>query len=64
MKKNLGTPGRILRFLIAIALLIWAYFAKSWLLLAASLFTFFEALMSWCIVYQLLGINHCPIKKK
>lgn len=63
MKKNLGMSGRLLRLAIAIVLLAYAYWAQSWIALAASLFTFFEAWMSWCIVYQILGINSCPTKK-
>lgn len=64
VKKNLGTSGRILRLLIAIALLIYAFWMKSWIALALALFTFFEAGMSWCVLYQMLGIDHCPINKK
>ena len=60
--KNIGTPGRILRFAIASLLLIFAIWQKSWIVLILSLFTFFEACMSWCIVYQLLGKNHCSIE--
>ncbi len=63
MKKNIGTPGRILRLIIALGLLFGAYTYHSWLLLALSLFVFFEAFASWCIVYHFLGINHCKIKK-
>jgi hypothetical protein len=64
MKKNIGTSGRLLRLAIAILLLIYAYWQWSWIALAASLFVFYEALASWCIVYQLLGINACPIDKE
>lgn len=61
-KKNIETSGRILRLSIAILLLIFAIWAKSWIALIVSLFVFFEAAMSWCIVYQLLGKNSCPVK--
>ena len=63
MKKNLGTVDRLIRLAIALALLVYAYVQGSWTLFFASLFVFFEALMSWCIVYQLLGKSSCPIKK-
>ncbi|MDE3046585.1 MAG: DUF2892 domain-containing protein [Verrucomicrobiota bacterium] len=62
MKKNIGTPDRLFRLAIAIGLLIYAYMGQSWIALAASLFVFFEAAMSWCVLYQLLGKNSCPRK--
>jgi len=62
LKKNIGTPGRILRLTIAILLLALAIWQKSWIALALSLFTLFEAFMSWCIIYQLIGKNECPIE--
>lgn len=62
--KNIGFTGRLFRGAIALALLIYAYTAQSWLALAASIFVFFEAFMSWCVVYHFLGINRCPVKKK
>jgi hypothetical protein len=62
--KNINTSGRWLRATLGVALLIWAYFDRSWLLLAAALFTFFEAYMSWCVLFHLLGKKSCRIKKK
>ena len=53
--KNLGTRDRIFRFIGALVFLGLAYWLSSWLLLAAGLFTLFEALFSWCILYQILG---------
>ncbi len=64
LKKNIGTPGRILRFSVALVLFAFAYGLSSWLLLIAALFTVFEAAFSWCVLYQLLGKNSCPIQKK
>ena len=64
LKKNIGLPGRLIRLAIAIGLLVMAYLKGSWILLAASLFVFFEALKSWCVLYQILGINSCPIDKE
>ncbi|MGK5595712.1 MAG: YgaP family membrane protein [Parachlamydiaceae bacterium] len=61
--KNLDTNGRLLRAMIAVLLLAYAIVEKSWLALFFSLFVFFEAYMSWCVLYQILGINHCPIDK-
>jgi len=63
MKKNIGTPDRVLRFVIAIVLLGLAIWYESWLLGVASIFTFYEALAGWCILYQILGKSSCPIDK-
>ncbi len=62
MKKNIGKPDRILRLIAGILLLVWAYVQMSWVLLILGLFTLFEAYMSWCILYQILGKSSCPRK--
>lgn len=64
LKKNIGTRDRWIRFSIAVLLLIYACWQMSWIALVASLFVFFESLMSWCVVYQLLGKSSCPVKRK
>jgi predicted membrane protein len=61
--KNIGPSGRILRALIGLFLFVYAYKEKSILALIAALFTFFEACKSWCVVYHLLGIKSCPVRK-
>jgi hypothetical protein len=62
--KNINTQGRVIRFCIGILLLIYAYLEMSWIALGFALFTFFESLMSWCVFYQLIGKNSCPVKKR
>jgi hypothetical protein len=62
LKKNIGTPGRLFRLAIGVLLLGYAYWHMSWIALILALFTFFEAFMSWCILYQILGKNSCPRK--
>ena len=62
MKKNIGKPDRILRLIVGLLLLGWAYWKMSWILLILGLFTLFEAYMSWCILYQILGKSSCPRK--
>lgn len=64
MGKNLDSSGRVLRGAIAFILLFLAWWASSWLLFAASLFTFYEALAGWCAFYALIGKNSCPIDKR
>lgn len=63
MKKNIGTPDRLLRFSIGVALLIFAWWQSSWVALALALFTFYEAFAGWCVLYQILGKNTCPINR-
>ncbi len=64
LKKNIGTPDRIVRLGIAIALFVYAYVQWSWIALALGIFTLLESFMSWCIFYQLIGRNTCPLPKK
>jgi hypothetical protein len=64
MKKNMGNTDRIIRLILAVLLLIYAYNQASWLAFACSLFTFYEATASWCVLYQLLGKNTCPLSKQ
>lgn len=63
MQKNIGKSDRILRFVIGLVLLVAAWWASSWILLAIALFTFYEAAASWCVFYQLIGRNSCPINR-
>lgn len=61
VNKNLDRTGRIIRFILAIMVLIYSWWASSWLALAAAIFIFYEALAGWCVIYQILGKNSCPI---
>lgn len=62
LHKNIGKSDRIIRFAIAIVLLVWAI-TTTWspLLIFLSGFALFEALFSWCGIYAALGKNTCPI---
>lgn len=64
LKKNINLTGRLIRASIGVLLLAYGVWSMSWLAIAAAIFTFFEAFMSWCVLYQLLGINRCPLTKK
>lgn len=64
MKPNIDSVGRWIRGSIGAVLLAYAYWKMSWVALIFGLFTLFEASMSWCIVYQILGKNSCPAKKR
>lgn len=63
MKKNIGNPDRLIRLTIGIVFLILAWWQNSWIALFIALFTFYEALAGWCLFYQLIGKNSCPIDR-
>lgn len=62
MKKNLDDSGRLWRLVMAFVVLFFSWWLSSWILLAISLFIFYEAIAGWCIVYQILGKNSCPLE--
>lgn len=62
MKKNIGTADRLIRLALAIILLFCAWWFSSWIALGLGLFTLYEAAASWCVLYQILGKNSCPLK--
>ncbi|MBN9378961.1 MAG: DUF2892 domain-containing protein [Chlamydiales bacterium] len=64
IKKNIGTSDRILRLTIALIFFGLALWQKSWILALVGLFTLYEAAASWCVLYQLIGKNTCPINDK
>lgn len=66
MKKNIGTFDRVVRALAGIVCAALALFVVSSLpakiiLGFVALFCFYQALTSWCLLYQILGKNTCPI---
>lgn len=63
MQKNIGPKDRIIRFIMAIILFALAFWQGSWIIGFFALFTLYESLASWCVFYQLIGRNSCPIKK-
>ena len=64
LPKNIDTSGRWIRGSIGVLFLVFAYWKMSWIALIFGLFTLFEAFMSWCVVYHILGKTSCPIKRK
>lgn len=64
LPENIDGSGRLLRFIGGLTLLAVAYWQSSWIIFAFALFTFFEAYMSWCVVYHILGKNSCSIDKR
>lgn len=64
MNKNIGPTDRLLRAILGVLLLLFAWWQSSWIALGFAIFTFYEALASWCILYQLIGKNTCPIEDR
>jgi Protein of unknown function (DUF2892) len=63
MKPNIGSIDRMIRLALAVFLLIYAYWQGSWIAFGFSIFTFYESWAGWCALYQLIGINSCPLPK-
>lgn len=64
LKPNLDNRDRFIRSLITVGLAMLAIWLNSWIIALVALFVLFESMMSWCIVYQILGKNSCPIKNQ
>ena len=62
MKPNIGTNDRIVRLIIGVVLISLALIYKSAFMALGGLFSIYEAVSSWCVFYQILGKNTCPIK--
>ncbi|MEI8328684.1 MAG: DUF2892 domain-containing protein [Chlamydiia bacterium] len=62
LPRNIGLSGRVMRGIMAMLLLWMAYRHQSWVLFLIASFVIFESVMSWCVVYHLIGIKQCPIK--
>jgi hypothetical protein len=66
MKKNIGTPDRIVRLCIGIFLFVGVFFVSGIvpriILSVFALFSIYEALIGWCAFYALIGRNTCPIE--
>ena len=65
MKKNIGTIDRGVRLCVGVACFIGAYYIGGALSIVAVLlgaFCVYEALVSWCAFYMLIGKNTCPLE--
>jgi len=62
-KKNLSGKGRLIRLAIALVLLVLGLYYSNRILIFASLFTFMEAIFSWCFLFALLKIKEKKCKK-
>lgn len=64
LQKNIGIQDRLIRLAIGIIFLAIAWWQWSWIFLICALFTFYEALVGWCALFQILGKNSCETQRK
>lgn len=68
MKKNLGTPDRIVRVVLA-AIAAFLYYSGTvtgtvgLVLVIATVIFLITSIISFCPLYAIFGINTCPVKK-
>ena len=62
MKKNMGKRDRFLRLGISVLLFGVCFWHFSWIIFALGLFTLFESIFSWCVLFQVLGKSSCPLE--
>jgi hypothetical protein len=63
LPKNIGTPDRLVRLVLGLGLLFLAMLT-TWnpLLIFISGVVVFQAVFSWCFMYQIMGKNTCPVE--
>ncbi|PKM42190.1 MAG: DUF2892 domain-containing protein [Gammaproteobacteria bacterium HGW-Gammaproteobacteria-1] len=58
MKQNVGTADKIVRIILGVALIGWGVVAGNWLG-AIGIVPLATALMGFCPLYPLVGMNTC-----
>lgn len=65
MKKNVGGIDRILRIVLGLALLVFAFVGpegvKMWGFIG--IVPLATGLLNFCPLYSIMGLNTCPLKK-
>jgi hypothetical protein len=71
MEKNIGRNDRLARLILGLCAIVVAIFLAIKVNMIAGvvvallgLFTIYEVLSGWCIIYKIMGINTCPIKSR
>ncbi|MEM4637757.1 MAG: DUF2892 domain-containing protein [Candidatus Woesearchaeota archaeon] len=62
MNENVGMIDRMIRFIIAIIFIILGFLYSPWWFIIAAI-ALITALLGWCGLYSLLGINTCKVNK-
>lgn len=62
MNENVGMIDRMIRFIIAIIFIILGFLYSPWWFIVAAV-ALITALLGWCGLYAVLGINTCKAEK-
>jgi hypothetical protein len=62
MKKNVGKPDQIVRYVLALVFLVLTFTVSEWFFIG-TLVMFFTAFFSFCGLYNLFGINTCKLEE-
>jgi hypothetical protein len=65
-QKNIGTFDRVLRLAIAVFIIMYMILATHTILVMIvlgilALFCVYQAIAGWCLWYQIIGKNTCPV---
>ncbi len=67
MKCNVGTTDRIVRFIVGILLLLWAFLGLSgtgaWIAGIVGVILIATAWIKFCLLYKILGLSTCEAAK-
>ncbi len=63
MKKNIHPMERVLRVIVGLVLISFAFIGPANLWFLLGIVPVLTGLSGWCPPYQILGINTCKLKK-
>lgn len=63
MIKNIGSPERLIRILVGLALIAIVFVGPKTIWGWVGVVPLLTGLIGWCPPYKLLGINTCKMKK-
>jgi hypothetical protein len=63
MVRNVGNLDRIIRIILGVVIFVLGIAAQSWLALLAVI-PLGTALVGWCPLYRLFGMNTCPVNQR
>ncbi len=68
-RKNIGTIDRVARAVLGVLFLVYAVFGQHGvvprvILLVIAIFCLYQAVAGWCLWYQIIGKNTCPVSEK
>lgn len=64
LKKNVGKVDQIVRYVIALVLVVLSIVLSVWWLVIPAIVLVLTALFSFCGLYTLFGINTCKIEEQ